>query len=218
MPAPDLPQRVFGLLSNYEKFKDKPYRDSNKKLWTIGYGTLIGDGSDDALSKSPYKGKSIDEAEAAKIAKGDVERKTNVIRGLIGAEKFDKFSPELQAHLVSGAYRGDITGSPKTIKLLQEGDFEGAAKEYVNNDEYRRASTGSNGVVKRMNDAAAVMAKEKPVDFSTAVEVAISRAKDFVGPPLPESIVKREQQRIADAMARGESVRVRPLRIPNDNE
>jgi GH24 family phage-related lysozyme (muramidase) len=168
---------VFKLLSQYEGFKQKPYRDSNKKLWTVGYGTLIGDGSDEALKNSQFNGKAIDEAEAAKIATNTIAEKTKLISGMVGEDVFNSYSPDLQAHLVSGAYRGDITGSPKTIALLKAGDFEGASKEYLNNNEYRNAGKGSAGVIKRMNDAAAVIAKEKPQDFSTAVNKRIAEVE-----------------------------------------
>lgn len=213
MPAEDLPNKVFDLLLQYEgKPRLTAYRDSNKKLWTIGIGTLIGD--DEQYRKSPYYNRSITADEAKALARRDIEKKTQLISGIIGAEKFDSFSPELQAHLVSGAYRGDITGSPKTIELLKSGDFEGAAKEYLNNEEYRRSNKGSAGVVTRMNDAAAVMAKEKPVDFNTAVENAISNADRFVGPPTPEQARDIVRKRSDEATARGEGIVVKPLRNP----
>jgi hypothetical protein len=61
--------------------------------------------------------------------------------------------------------------------LLKAGDFEGASKEYLNNNEYRNAGKGSAGVIKRMNDAAAVIAKEKPQDFNSAVSQRIAEAE-----------------------------------------
>jgi GH24 family phage-related lysozyme (muramidase) len=217
MPNSDLNQRVFSLLSQYEGFRAKPYRDS-KKLWTVGYGTLIGDGSDEALRNSPYRDKALDEAEAAKIASEDIAKKTDLIRGLVGPDAFDKFSPELRAHLVSGAYRGDITGSPKTIQLLKAGDFESASKEFLDNEEYRKAAKGSRGVVKRMNDMAAVVANEKPVDFASAVERAIATAEKPVqgepASPTRAQLIGRD----AELVRSGEPILVKPRRTPQPNE
>jgi GH24 family phage-related lysozyme (muramidase) len=217
MPQDNMPERVFELLSGYEGFRPKPYTDS-KKLWTIGIGTLIGDGSDKALKESPFYNKTISAEQAAELAKRDIQKKAELISGMVGEDKFNSFSPELQAHLVSGAYRGDITGSPKTIRLLKEGNFEAAAKEYLDNEEYRKSSKGSAGVVKRMNDAAAVIAKEKPVDFSTAVERAITQAgtatATTMGPPTPEQQRDVMARRVRDATKRGEASVVKPLRNP----
>ena len=45
-------------------------------------------------------------------------------------------------------FRGSLSGSPKTISLLNEGKFDEASNEFLNNDEYRTTSLG--GVKKRM--------------------------------------------------------------------
>ena len=171
---------AFAVITRHEGFKPEPYLDPNNN-WTIGIGTLIGDGSYKALKSSPYYGKKIDRPTAERIAAKEMGEKIKLINRLVGPEKFGSLSPELQAQLVSGAYRGDITQSPKAIKLLKQGNYEAAAKEYLDFNEYKNADKNkATGIRTRMDEAAAVMASEskrtpakpaaKPASFLDAVD------------------------------------------------
>jgi len=181
---------AFAVITRHEGFKPEPYPDTNKK-WTIGIGTLIGDGSDKALKSSPYYGKKINQVTAEKLATKAMNEKINLVNRLFGPEKFNSFSPELQAQLVSGAYRGDITQSPKAMKLLKQGDFTSAAKEYLDFDEYKNADkNNAGGIRKRMDEAAAVIAAEakktpaKPLSFADVVDKRfLNEVKIMSGPP-----------------------------------
>ena len=180
---------AFAVITRHEGFKPEPYPDTNKK-WTIGIGTLIGDGSDKALRASPYYGKKIDRPTAERIATKAMGEKINLVNRLFGPEKFNSFSPELQAQLVSGAYRGDITQSPKAMKLLKQGDFTSAAREYLDFDEYKNADKNKAGGIRtRMDEAAAVIAAEakkapaKPVSFADVVDKRfLNEVKIMSGP------------------------------------
>ena len=170
---------VLEILKEEEGWFDDPYRDPYGK-WTVGYGTLIGDGSDKKFAASPYAGKSSlndirafkststpykagasisqinkvnTEAEAQKIAlgmaKGEAKDKLKRVRGEgeygrppyseMGADAFDALPRKLQNLVLSSAYRGGITGSPKTNKLIKDGDFIAASAEFLDSDEYRDA-------------------------------------------------------------------------------
>ena len=61
---------VLELLKREEGFYDYPYRDPYGK-WTVGYGTLIGDGSDEDFAASKY----------AKKAKGAPKNEMSRVRG-----------------------------------------------------------------------------------------------------------------------------------------
>ena len=62
---------------------------------------------------------------------------------------FDSYPPDVQAELVQGVYRGDVGGSPKFRKLLNEGRFTEAASEFLNNAEYKDPKTSA-GIKRRM--------------------------------------------------------------------
>lgn len=164
-----LADKAFELIRRHEGFKPKPYLDTNKN-WTVGIGTLIGKGTDADLKASPFYKREIDESTAKDLATKAIAEKITLAKKLVGPETFGSFSPELQAHLVSGAYRGDITGSPRALKLLAQNDFAGAAREFLDNDEYRKAKAVKSGVAKRMEEMASVIKKEKPASFQSAVE------------------------------------------------
>lgn len=169
--APYTARNVLDTLVREEGFADAPYRDPYLK-WTVGYGTLIGNGSDEDLAASPYAGgrsisqinglqgsaKEIDAAAreiALGIASREAETKLATVRNrdYIGPV-FETLPINLQDLIVSSAYRGGITGSPNTMRMIREGDFLGASTEFLNNDEYRAAiqpGAAAPGVAHRMD-------------------------------------------------------------------
>jgi GH24 family phage-related lysozyme (muramidase) len=174
MENKNLVSQVFEVVRKHEGFKSEPYLD-HKKNWTIGIGTLIGTGKEADLKASPYYKKSINEETAKNIALGDINKKIDLSKRLLGPEKFDSFSPRLQAQIVQGAYRGDITGSPKTLQLLKQGNFKEASKEFLNSEEYRKSKQDKTGVAGRMEEIAAAIAEEKPKGFAESVEKRIAQ-------------------------------------------
>jgi GH24 family phage-related lysozyme (muramidase) len=106
----------------YEGFRPGAYADT-KGLQTIGYGTLIGDGSEEDYQKSPYFNKPISEKEALKIARRDLLTRLPRVVSLVGG-RFFNMAPETQREIVASFYRGGITGSPKTLKLIRAGKFK----------------------------------------------------------------------------------------------
>jgi GH24 family phage-related lysozyme (muramidase) len=165
----DLELEAFKVIRRHEGFKEKPYTDTKGKR-TIGIGTLIGDGSEEAYRKSPYFNKTITEDQAAEIARGDIKAKIATSERLLGRDYLYSVSPALQAQIISSVYRGGLSGSPNTMKLLKAGKFEDAAREYINNDEYRKSKAKKEGVYKRMDETAAIMAAEGKRGFASAVE------------------------------------------------
>lgn len=70
---------------------------------------------------------------------------------------FTEMPEDLQNAVLSAVYRGDL--GPDTAKLLSKGEFDAAADEYLNHEEYkeRKAKDPEDGVVKRMERNAEVM-------------------------------------------------------------
>ena len=70
---------------------------------------------------------------------------------------FDTYPQELQLQLTQSYYRGTLTpkASPKTRRLINKGKFQEAAKEFLNNEEYKNAKKlGRPGIIERMDDVA----------------------------------------------------------------
>lgn len=66
--------------------------------------------------------------------------------------QFKNLPPEAKDSMFSSWYRGGLSGSPATIRLINKGSFDEAATEFLNNDEYRRLKRdgGLKGVTERM--------------------------------------------------------------------
>ena len=117
-----------------EGYSEGEYKDT-KGIITSGVGQV-----------GKYKGMSFEETVAAH---------TNEAKRLI--PNLDQFPEEVQAELIQATYRGDIGGSPKALKKLNEGDFTGFAEEFLNNAEYRSDET-SQGIKNRMEKVASSVA------------------------------------------------------------
>ena len=142
----------------------------NKKLPTLGSGHLVTDETPEILSRigaseeviSNFKEamKNISDIGEIDIGLTDENRealkdysineKENVIKDLIPA--FDSLPNSLKTQLMSSAYRGGITGSEKTIDLINQGKWEEASKEFLDHDEYKKykVSGEAGGIVDRM--------------------------------------------------------------------
>ena len=63
---------------------------------------------------------------------------------------YDKLTENAKAAIMSAAYRGDLQQSPTFRKLFNKGDYKKAAKEFLNNKDYRKSLEAGTGVAGRM--------------------------------------------------------------------
>lgn len=166
-------KKAASLIAQHEGFRPSAYKDVYGK-WTIGYGNLIGDGSDTAYKASPYYQKKINRDLGQKLLMGSVREKANLAASpkLLGDKLFD-LSPELQSEVISSVYRGGLSGSPKTMEYIRGGKYKEAAKEFLDNDEYRAAVKAKTGVAGRMNKLAGLLNRE-----STNAPMLIKKIED----------------------------------------
>ena len=100
----------------------------------------------------------MDRSKGEEVLRQDAEARTDVIRAKIPG--FDSLPFEMATQLGQSAYRGGITGSPKTIEHINNGEFQKAAKEFLDNDEYRNAEArGRSGIRKRMEAVSEALSK-----------------------------------------------------------
>jgi GH24 family phage-related lysozyme (muramidase) len=142
-----------------EGVRTKAYLDSKNKL-TIGIGHLITK-DDKKIFKSLFGenfnydnmliGKlELSTEQVQKLFQYDLKRKETLIKKLF--PQYDSFNKHVKMAIVDGVFRGDLSGSPKTIKLINSGEWGLAAREYLNNKEYNAAVKSKSGVAKRMNN------------------------------------------------------------------
>lgn len=138
-------------LIDEEQFKGEAYRATKgEEYLTIGYGHY---------GKDVKEGDTITQEEALDLLRKDVNDRMPAIRKAIPA--FDDLSDTLKVEIAQSWFRGGMSGSPKTIKLINEGKFEEAAEEFLDNDEYRTArERGRAGIIPRMDAVADALRNE----------------------------------------------------------
>lgn len=144
----DLMTRAWEYIKANEGVRYEPYKDS-KGLWTIGVGSLMSPEDIKALT-----GKKLTEKEVNYRFTRDLTAKEKLARAKLGPA-FDRMPIDTRVAVLDGMFRGDLSGSPKTLKLLREGKFEEASTEYLNNAEYRDSVAmnkrgKAHGVARRM--------------------------------------------------------------------
>lgn len=144
--APDLEQddeasQYLDFLKDKEGFEPEAYNNFNEKYDTIGYGH---NGPD------VRKGVVLNERQAENLLRQDIEERLPQIKKAI--PKFDSLPMEVKQNIVGSWFRGSLSGSPKTLELINAGLFVQAADEFLNNNEYR--TTENRGVKKRMKATA----------------------------------------------------------------
>ena len=164
-----------------EEGKGKPNRDGYwyldpYKIPTIGIGHKIEKTDRKLFSNLFGKNFKFDAVMAGKIpltdkqmdklVEYDIDRKLKTAKRLF--PKMESMSANLQGAVLDGVYRGDLSGSPDTIKLINQGKYKEAAKEYIRHEGYRSSKRGYNkkgekigrGIYKRMDRNAKALADE----------------------------------------------------------
>ena len=118
-----------------------------EEFYTIGHGHYGAD---------VKEGQTITAKEADALLRKDLKKRMPKIRSKI--KNFDRLSQELQVEIAQSWFRGGIAGSPKTIRLINEGKFQEASEEFLDNNEYR--TTNLRGVKRRMKGLSDTLAKE----------------------------------------------------------
>jgi len=134
----DFMTRLEERLVDLEGFEPEAYKpDEDEEFFTIGYGHY---------GKDVTKDMKLTEEQARALLREDINKRLPKIRKSI--KNFDSLSDDLKIEIAQSWFRGGISGSPKTIRLINEGKFEEAAEEFLDNDEYR--TTKLRGVKTRM--------------------------------------------------------------------
>jgi len=166
---------------------------SGEKFPTIGYGHYGPD---------VKPGQTITEEEALNLLDKDIDEKTEVAKRTFS--NFDQMSPELKVLVTSEVFRGSLTNanSPRTVSLINEGNFDQAADEYVNNEEYIEArdnpASGRKGIVSRFQDLTTQLKKEAgtipPTPEPRPMEEQMVDAMSVTPEPRPTPMMSRSEE------------------------
>ena len=120
---------------------------------TVGFGTT-------PLSSSGFNveiGQRVPLYVANMALDQEIDEKLKAVNRRI--PDFNNLPEELRIPMLSSFYRGGLSGSPETIKKINNGDFTGAAKEFLNNAEYRKSKKDGTGVHLRMKELSNILSQ-----------------------------------------------------------
>ncbi len=114
----------------------------------------------------------------------------HVERAMSRVDQFEEYPEEVQAELIQAEYRGDLGGSPKFLSYLNDGDYNQASLEFLDNKDYRESKKSGSGVHKRMervSESVANLAEQRraslglPEKKEAVPEAALEKADFKVG-------------------------------------
>jgi GH24 family phage-related lysozyme (muramidase) len=138
-------------LISLEKFSPTAYRAvKDEKFLTYGYGHY---------GKDVKPNQKITKEEALDLLEKDIGDRLPNIQSAIS--NFGDLSEELRVEIAQSWFRGGMSGSPATIKLINQGKFKAAATEFLDNKEYLTAKQrGRAGIIPRMDAVANALNNE----------------------------------------------------------
>ena len=143
--------RLTERLISVEKFSPTAYKAvKDEKFLTYGYGHY---------GKDVKPNQKITKEEALDLLEKDIGDRLPAIQSAI--PNFGNLSEELRVEIAQSWFRGGMSGSPATIKLINQGKFKAAATEFLDNKEYLTAKQrGRSGVIPRMDAVANALNNE----------------------------------------------------------
>jgi GH24 family phage-related lysozyme (muramidase) len=134
-----------GLHVTYDDATMKPRSNpaAVQGVVTIGYGTTK------AVYPQLKPGMKISEKTAEDLLTKGIAKIESQVRRLV--PKYESYPKYIQMAIMNASYRGDL--GPKTIGLINKGDWDNVSKEYLNHPNYTNPGNMT-GVVKRMKSNA----------------------------------------------------------------
>lgn len=171
---------IKNLIKKEEGFSEEAIIPVKGDVPTIGYG----------FTEGVKMGDKISPEEAEKRLDDEVSKRLVQIADRIPA--YTSFPEEVQNAMFSSWYRGSLSGSPKTLSLINEGKFREAADEFLDNDEYRNANElGRPGIRKRMkNTSDLIRSMAKPVIKIESSDDKRKVTKATIVPSIPDSVAE----------------------------
>ena len=158
-----LNKKTSDYIAHWEGSKDVVYKDSEGKP-TIGIGHYLNNSQEDKNLFKTLFGDTIDYDKILngqqKLSSNQIEKLFNVdvkIKEKLAAKKIGNFSnlpTSVKNAIINALYRGDL--GPKTIAFMNSGNWNSAAKEYLN---HKNAKSGPEQIKRRMNTNALAFAQ-----------------------------------------------------------
>jgi len=146
-PGGDLEEVAYArYIAGHEGVRTQAYDDGAGNL-TIGVGHLLDEGCRPLFAELFGNAVDFDAVVAGEreltpdqamlLFARDLEEHVARARRLF--PDFDSYPAYVREAMLDGVYRGDLSGSPRTIRLINAGRWDEVASEYLNHGEYRRS-------------------------------------------------------------------------------
>jgi len=150
-----------GKATRLKKYNPRTDKYEFEKYLTLGHGDY---------GAHIKEGDTITEKEAEPKLLENIAKRLPVIEKNI--QGFDSMPKYLRDNIVGSWFRGGLSGSPKTIGLMNEGKFEEASEEFLLNDEYF-------DVVEEVKRAKKLGIKTEKGGVKTRMESMANALKDY---------------------------------------
>ena len=147
------------IIAGFEGMKTSVYKDT-RGIKTVGVGfnleqpnareifqrNLPGVSFEDVTSGKA----SLTKAQAITLFHETLKDKVETTKGLFPS--YDEYPSDVQIALVNGVFRGEFKSSHKTVKYINNGEWDKVADEYLDRADYRASKPGKDGGIKKRMD------------------------------------------------------------------
>ena len=147
------------IIAGFEGTKTAVYPDI-RGIKTVGVGfnmeqanaqeifqrNLPGVSFDDVLSGKT----SLTKPQAIQLFQETLEDKVQTTQRLF--PNYEKYPNEVKTALVNGVFRGEFKSTDKTVKYINNGEWDKVADEYLDRADYRASKPGKDGGIRKRMD------------------------------------------------------------------
>lgn len=147
------------IIAGFEGLRTSVYLDT-RGIKTVGVGFNMEQSGAKKIFERLLPGVSYDKVysgnqsltkpQAMKLFQETLKDKVQTAKGLF--PNYDKYPEDVQTALVNGVFRGEFKSSQKTVKYINNGDWDKVADEYLDRADYRASTPGIDGGIKKRMD------------------------------------------------------------------
>jgi GH24 family phage-related lysozyme (muramidase) len=147
------------IIAGFEGMRTTVYEDT-RGIKTVGVGFNMEQPDARAIFKrylpgvsfdDIYSGKSsLTEPQANQLFQGALQEKVQTTKRLF--PNYEKYPGDVKTALVNGVFRGEFKSSDKTVKHINNDEWDMVPNEYLNRADYRASKPGRDGGIKKRMD------------------------------------------------------------------
>ena len=147
------------IIADFEGIKQKVYLDT-RGIMTVGVGFNMQQADARAIFQRNLPGVSFDDVlsgktsltkpQAIQLFQETLKDKVQTTKRLF--PNYEKYPNEVKTALVNGVFRGEFKSTQKTVKYINNGEWDKVADEYLDRADYRASKPGKDGGIRKRMD------------------------------------------------------------------